>query len=329
MAEYNHGTHRTQFDGSELASENCVPTSLANGARELTHGEYDVSGAKIRSLVARSEEQNPNTPGWSLRDASLAASRANIAFSVVSGTFAAVRNAVDQGYAVLLQGDSDQFNDTTCSGRFNGDHCVCLHPEDLPATKMLLADPICRTRREESAATIQRYAEKFAGSQTLAFGIVGGMGMAVQYSLNRWQVRTPTALRPVLFYETPNGKRIGSFSKGVVVTSLGPSLTTLDADGVDYSWQLVLVSSSAVSGVLSEKWVWVKRADLTLISSSSEWDASVLRLLADPAGKFPAPPAPSDPAELEKARKAGFEQAKQKAVQHSSVAANLIKDMTP
>jgi hypothetical protein len=320
---YDHGTHRTQYDGSPYQNQNCTPTSGANAARELTQGAYDVSGATIRSLVLRSEETNPDTPGWSLDDLQLAMRRAGIAFSIMSGTFAAITTYVRSGYAVVLQGDSDQFSDATCSGAFNGDHCVCIHPD--PATTsamMLLADPICRTRRWESTSVLKRYTEKLAGGSIIRFGYMGGMDMSVVFDTKRATVKAGVA-----FYETPKGKVIGTFSSAATITVLGPSLSAADSDGVDYAWLLGLVVTSAVDDKLRSKLVWIKSADLIAVPTDNEWDASILRLLRDPAGRYPAPPAPSDPDALVAAHADGFYEARDRAAATVQAATDNVKAM--
>jgi hypothetical protein len=168
------GTHRSQYDGSALASENCTPTSGANGARASTGGTIDRAGGQIRSLVARNEETNPATPGWSLEDLKLGMSRISpsVPFEIRSGGWSGVVAAHDAGLFVALQGDSDQFGDGTCSGAFDGNHCVGIHPgtaADGTGT-WPLADPICPTRRQEKPVTLRAYAEKFGGT-SFRFGV--------------------------------------------------------------------------------------------------------------------------------------------------------------
>ena len=165
--KYRRGTHRTQFDGSTYAGSNCTPTSGANGARESSDGKYDHTGGYVRGLVARSEETSPSTPGWSLADLDLAMKRAGIPFTVRSGSgWAAVRSARLKGLGIALQGDSDQFT-SGCSGAFDGDHCIYVHPETSSrdgVTYWLIGDPICRDWRWEKESVLRHYAEKFSAS---------------------------------------------------------------------------------------------------------------------------------------------------------------------
>lgn len=169
MPVYRRGTFRTQFDGSAKAGSNCTPASVANGAREATDGAYDHSGGDVRRLVSTAEETNPKTPGWSLGDAALAMQRAGVPFQVRAGQgWTGVRAARAAGLMVVLQGDSDQFANSTCSGAFDGDHCVVIHPENN-GTKWLLGDPICQVWRWEEESVIRSYAAKL--NSAINFGV--------------------------------------------------------------------------------------------------------------------------------------------------------------
>ncbi len=169
-AGYYAGRHRSQYDGSPLANQNCTPTSGANGARAATGGRIDRSGGQIRALVAKSEETNPLTPGWSLPDLDLAMERLGVPFEIRAGGWAGVVAAHEAGLFVALQGDSDQFADATCSGAFDGDHCVGLHPGTYADGTWPLADPICPARRPEQPATLRAYAELLGGT-AFRFGV--------------------------------------------------------------------------------------------------------------------------------------------------------------
>lgn len=173
MPVYRRGDHRTQFDGSAKAGANCTPTSGANGAREATDGEYDHSGGYVRGLVAVSEETNPASPGWSLGDLDKAMSRAGVPFEPKVGAgWASLKAWRDKGCGIVLQGDSDQFSNGTCSGAFDGDHAVYIHPETRVvdgATQWLLGDPICSGWRWELESELRQYATKFNAS--ISFGV--------------------------------------------------------------------------------------------------------------------------------------------------------------
>jgi hypothetical protein len=162
------GIHRSQYDGTPRANENCTPTSGANGARCATGGKTDKSGGAIRGLLRRDEETSPETAGWSLPDLDLAMSRLGVSFHIGQGGWDGVRAARQQRKMIVLQGDSEEFPNGTCSGVFNGDHAVAIHP-DTNGSLWLLADPICNTRRWESEYVLRRYASNFRPS--IAFGV--------------------------------------------------------------------------------------------------------------------------------------------------------------
>ena len=121
--------HVTQYDGSAQANENCTTASGANGANAATGGKVARSGAQIRALVSRAEETNPNESGWSLPDLILAMKRLGVPFANRSGFgWAEVQKAHAAGLYLVLQGDSDRFGNSTCSGAFDGDHAIGVHP---------------------------------------------------------------------------------------------------------------------------------------------------------------------------------------------------------
>lgn len=168
MSVYYQGRHRTQFDGGALAGENCTPTSGANGARCATGGAVDRSGTQIRSLVARSEETNPATAGWSLTDLDLAMSRISVPFSIGTGGWDGLRSVRASGRGTALQGDSDQFT-TGCSGAFDGNHCIYVHPETNSSGLWLIGDPICSDWRWEHESVLKAYASKF--NSNISYGV--------------------------------------------------------------------------------------------------------------------------------------------------------------
>ena len=165
------GTHRRQLDGSPLASENCTPTSGANGLRASSGGRLDKSGGELRALIPKDKETDPKTPGWSLGDLKRAMDGLKVPYKNKPGTWADVEATLRSGLFVVLQGDSDQFPGGTCSANFKGDHCVGLHPGDLGDGTWLLADPLCPSRRREKREVLQAYAEKFAKGKKLTFGV--------------------------------------------------------------------------------------------------------------------------------------------------------------
>lgn len=171
MSALYEGPHRTQFDGSPKEGEGCTPTSGANGARAATGGKVDMTGGQVRALVKSAEETDPFTKGWSMPDLDLAMSRVKpnpVPFVIGTGGWEGVREARASRKMVVAQGISAEFPNGTCSGVFDGAHCVAIHP-DINGSLWLLADPICKRRRWETEATLRRYASSFR--QSISFGV--------------------------------------------------------------------------------------------------------------------------------------------------------------
>lgn len=164
LGGYYLNPHDTQFDGSKLEDENCTPAAGDNGANASTGGKVNLTAGGVRALIPRSQETNPATPGWSLEDLDHAMAKVGVPFVVRSGDgWTAVTNALHAGLYVAVQGDSDQFSNATCSGAFNGDHCIGIHP----ATRVVgvlrqhwIDDGICKTGRWEYDYILHRYAAK-------------------------------------------------------------------------------------------------------------------------------------------------------------------------
>lgn len=156
--------HRSQFDGSAYQGENCGPTSIANGANTVTAGGISKTGAQVRSLVKRWEETNPQTPGWSIPDCIKAAARLGLVLlDRTNYGWAALVDALDRDQYVVVQGDSDQFGNGTCSGAFNGPHMIGIHPAKRTVAggvQRWINDPICPEGRWEFESVLRRYAEK-------------------------------------------------------------------------------------------------------------------------------------------------------------------------
>jgi hypothetical protein len=161
--------HVTQFDGSTYATANCTPASLANAIRAAVQRPYN--GDDIRNVVKRSEETDPSNPGWSLTDARLAAKRLGLTLDIMTGSgWDEVQKAHREGYGLLIQGDSDQFANTTCSGAFDGLHCIYLHPNVTRDNKWRIDDPICKSARLETPQRVRAYAEKL--NTRIAFAVL-------------------------------------------------------------------------------------------------------------------------------------------------------------
>lgn len=163
--------HRSQYQSgatTRTRRQGCTWTSLANGVDATSKGTISRTPDQVLKLVMPSEETNPLTPGWSLDDARLAASRLRVPLLIRSGSgWGALVQASGAGYYLLVQGDSDRFSNDTCSGEFDGDHCIGVHPGVRTVDgerEHWIDDPICPTGRWERDSVIRAYAEKFSSS---------------------------------------------------------------------------------------------------------------------------------------------------------------------
>jgi len=157
--------HVTQFDGSWNQSSACVPTSCANGVAAQSGGTRRPSGATIHALIPKSHETDPHVAGWSIVDADRAMAKINVGFTIGAENWTAFDAALDGGHYCILQGDSDHFSNATCSGRFDGDHCIGVSPnvKFVNGVKYRwIDDPICKTGRWEKDSTLHAYAKDFA-----------------------------------------------------------------------------------------------------------------------------------------------------------------------
>lgn len=167
---YLNNPHVGQFDGSLYAGENCTPTSAANGINAVTGGKVRKTGGQVRNLVKRWEEVVPATPGWAIEDVDLAMRRLYPPFpyEVRSGLgWDTLVKDHKSGLYLTVQGDSDQFSNSTCSGAFNGLHCIGISP--ITKTQngeewWWIDDPICPIGRWEKRRVIYAYARKLSPS---------------------------------------------------------------------------------------------------------------------------------------------------------------------
>lgn len=163
--------HRSQYGtGNSLVTRHsgCTWTSGANGIDAITGGRKRPTPDQIHALVSNAEESNPASPGWSMRDLVLAMSRYGVSLVNRSGHgWAAVLDALFTDHYVVLQGDSDQFGNATCSGTFDGDHAIGVHPNHMLKDGVRwwwINDPICPAGRWERESVLQRYAVKLNAS---------------------------------------------------------------------------------------------------------------------------------------------------------------------
>lgn len=151
----------------------CTWTAGTNGARAATGGKFALTPDQVHALVDRTEETNPETPGWSIPDLDRAMARAKVPFENRTGQGRdGLRAAWNASLVTVIQGDSDQFSNATCSGVFDGDHAITAGP----ATRLVagqrqrwIHDSICPTGRWEYESIIFRYAEKLNAG--IRFGV--------------------------------------------------------------------------------------------------------------------------------------------------------------
>lgn len=169
------GRFRTQYDDGPLETENCTPASLAMALSQVSEGRINMSGTQVRALIKKNEEVDPKSAGWALADIDLAMNRLptkGFATSVRASkksTWARLVELRSEGRGIVLQGDSSKFDNTTCSGAFNGPHCVYVSPIDDDDGDWRLGDPVCSKWRWETAKVLRAYAESFAGSGKARF----------------------------------------------------------------------------------------------------------------------------------------------------------------
>jgi hypothetical protein len=203
--------HQSQYQPGASAFtrvNGCTWTTGANGARATT--SIRPTPDYVHSQVKRTEEENPNSAGWTIGDLDLAMQRLGVPFADRRRDgWAVVVNLHDAGYYLALQGDSDQFGPRTCSGDFNGDHCIGVHPEEDERGWWWIDDPICKTGRYESPVVLRHYAEKL--HRNVLFGqfmtkVPKNTGLRLRYGgqkANPYPDRTRTDEPNVRIHRTP------------------------------------------------------------------------------------------------------------------------------
>jgi hypothetical protein len=166
VSRYENG-HPYQYAAANSArtrKEGCVWITGAAAVDAQSGGKRKPSPDDVLAKVKRSEETNPVTDGWSLQDLGLAMVRLDVPFVIRSGQgWAAVRATRRAGLYIALQGDSDRFPDG-CSGAFDGDHCIGVHPDTDAQGRWRIDDPICRTATYQPESVLRAYAAKFEPS---------------------------------------------------------------------------------------------------------------------------------------------------------------------
>lgn len=171
LGGYYLNRHRSQYDPDSsqfTRSTGCGPTTVANGANASTGGHVSKTAQQVHDLVPRGAETDPSTPGWSIPDQDRAAAKLGTPFENRTGKgWANLEAALHAGQYVALQGDSDQFSNNTCSGAFDGDHDIGIHPARRVVNGLAqhwIDDPICKTGRWEYDYILRRYASKLSAA---------------------------------------------------------------------------------------------------------------------------------------------------------------------
>jgi len=165
--------HAYQYDVRNTATtrrSGCTWISGRDGADASSGGIRDVTPDHVHDLVLPKEESNPLTPGWSMPDLVLAMRRLRVPFEDRTGAgWASVLRDSDAGLYVVLQGDSEVFTGG-CSGEFDGDHAIGMHPQrELVTGRQRIDDPICRTARYEHRTVLRTYAERL--HRSIRYGV--------------------------------------------------------------------------------------------------------------------------------------------------------------
>jgi len=174
-AKHYHQRHRSQLAKSasfRTHQQGCTWTTGSNGIAAATGGRLHPSPDTVLSKVATREQTDPGTPGWSLPDLDLAVTRLGVNLEILSGWDKLIEYR-NQGYYIALQGDEDVF-DAGCMSKFDGDHCIGIHPDESPNGHWRVNDPLCPRATHRDHARIREYAQKFANTHTggiIRFGV--------------------------------------------------------------------------------------------------------------------------------------------------------------
>lgn len=167
---------------------------------------------------------------------------------------------------------------------FGGGHSFVVHR--VADTQFDLYDPLAVNGSEPRRITVdelRRYYDALPGAAWIA-AYEGEAWRAPMIRLNfeRWRVRGDRT--PVPVFENPNGLRpVSTITKDVTLTSIGIPLSRADADGVDYDWRAVIVSSAAIDKVTGRKIAFIRRPPGDPVPTDAAWDAALYTALSDPA----------------------------------------------
>lgn len=182
MTDYYTGPHQSQLAAGQSAvthTAGCTWTAGANGIDDTSGGKHRPTPDNLHGYLAKSLETSPGSPGWSLPDLERATykyavkygmpglmcvNRTNAGFLGAYG-WGGMYKAWGAGRYLVIQGDSDRFGNNTCSGKFDGDHCIGVSPKVRKIDGKLqhwIDDGICPGGRWEYDSIIYAYAKKLA-----------------------------------------------------------------------------------------------------------------------------------------------------------------------
>lgn len=250
------GVHWCQFDESDFtASYGCTWTAVANGIGNTTGGSKKPSPDYIHSLLPRSSETNPNTPGWSIPDAVHAASRYGMSMTDRSNDgWSALIDDLDNGHYCVVQGRSSAFSDGTCSGKFNGPHAIGVSPKTRVYNghrQHWIDDGICQSGRWEYDYIIRRFAEAIApkiwfarfnsrvpsSTPTVPTSPTGG-DVAIRYVPALTPTKRMSLAKGTKLFDRPGGKAVTTMSNAGT-----PPLLGLSKSPTGKSWRCVAVKT--------------------------------------------------------------------------------------
>ena len=167
--------HQGQYqDGVSAVTRHsgCTWTSGANGAAATTGGARRPTPDQVHALLPSGQETSPGTPGWSIPDLVRAMAAYGVPVEDLSGHgWAAVEATHDSGRYIVLQGVSAAFDGTSCSGTYDGDHAIGVHPRsklEAGVAWWWVDDPVCSTGRWERETVLRKYAEALWSSVRFA-----------------------------------------------------------------------------------------------------------------------------------------------------------------
>ena len=263
--EYYVGEHWCQLApgmSPVTRSEGCTWTSGASGVAAISGGSFEPTPDHVHDQVPRSQETNPDTPGWSIPDLAKAMGKLGVTFlNRTNAGWDGLMADLLSGHYVVLQGVSREFADNTCSGAFNGPHAIGISPnarQDAQGNGYhLIDDPICKAARWERDSVLRRYAEALASN--IRFGTFqtpvprigqvpvnppsggGKHDVAIRYMQPVDTGRRMKLAKGQRLYVAPGGKAVTSMSKAAAVPYLG-----LASPAAGMGWRMVQVGTGTV-----------------------------------------------------------------------------------